>query len=223
MTSGPKHKWISSDIMGIFNIVLFISVILFIIIFFKIKESSVLLLLILLFSTYLITQTIFDFYEKFKNKNINLSRIISHFGFGMLIFSISLNQIFSVEKSFNARMGDERSFQNYTIKFNNLETFSKNNFKSVKGFFEIIDNKSTTSQNLTPEIRVYNQPEIITYEASINTKLFSDTYLTMSNISNSDIFNIKFQKKPFMNFIWFSVLLISLGGILQFLRFGKKI
>ena len=24
--------------------------------------------------------------------------------------------------------------------------------------------------------------------------------------------NIKFEKKPFMNFIWFSVLLISLGG-----------
>ena len=223
MTSGPKHKWISSDMMGIFNIALFISVILFIIIFLSIKDSSILMLLILLFSTYLITQTIFDFYEKFKNKNINLSRIISHFGFGMLIFSISLNQIFSVEKSFNARIGDEKNFQNYTIKFNNLETFSKNNFKSVKGYFEIIDNKNTTSQNLTPEIRVYNQPEIITYEASINTRFFSDTYLTMSNISNSDIFNIKFQKKPFMNFIWFSVLLISIGGILQFLRFEKKI
>ena len=83
------------------------------------------MLLILLFSTYLITQTIFDFFEKFKNKNINLSRIISHFGFGMLIFSISLNQIFSVEESFNARVGDERKFKNYTIKFNNLETFTK--------------------------------------------------------------------------------------------------
>ena len=223
MTSGPKHKWISSDIIGIFNISLLISVILFIVIFLSIKESSLLLLLILLFSTYLITQTIFDFYKLFKNKNINLSRIISHFGFGMLIFSISLNQIFSVEKSFNAKLGDEESFQNYIIKFNNLETFSKNNFKSVKGYFEIIDKKNSTSQNLTPEIRVYNQPETITYEASINTRLFSDTYLTMSNISNTDIFNIKFQKKPFMNFIWFSVLLISLGGILQFLRFGKKI
>ena len=36
----------------------------------------------------------------------------------MLIFSISLNQIFSIEESFNARVGDERSFKNYTIKFN---------------------------------------------------------------------------------------------------------
>ena len=141
----------------------------------------------------------------------------------MLIFSISLNQIFSVEESFNARVGDERKFKNYTIKFNNLETFTKKNFKSVKGYFEIIDNKNLTSQNLTPEIRVYNKPETITYEASINTRLFSDSYLTMSNISSTDVFNIKFQKKPFMNFIWFSVLLISMGGILQFARFKKKI
>ena len=223
MTSGPKHKWISSNIIGIFNIALFTSIILFFVIFLSIKEGGLLLLLILLFSTYLITQTTFDFYETFKNKNINLSRIISHFGFGLLILSISLNQIFSVEKSFNARLGDEKNFLNYTIKFNNLETFSKNNFKSVKGHFEIIDKKNITSQNLTPEIRVYNQPETITYEASINTKLLSDTYLTMSNISNTDIFNIKFQKKPFMNFIWFSVLLISFGGILQFLRFKKRV
>jgi len=223
MTSGPKHKWISPEIIGIFNIALFIAVSLFIIIFISIKESSILLLLILLFSTYLITQTIFDFFEKFKNKNINLSRIISHFGFGMLIFSISLNQIFSVEESFNARVGDERKFKNYTIKFSNLETFTKKNFKSAKGYFEIIDNKNSTSQNLTPEIRVYNKPETITYEASINTRLFSDSYLTMSNISSTDVFNIKFQKKPFMNFIWFSVLLISMGGILQFVRFKKRI
>ncbi len=223
MTSGPRHKWISSNVIGIFNIALFTSIILFFVIFLSINEGGLLLLLILLFSVYLITQTTFDFYETFKNKNINLSRIISHFGFGLLILSISLNQIFSVEKSFNAKLGDEKNFQNYTIKFKNLETFSKNNFKSVKGHFEIIDKKNITSQNLTPEIRVYNQPETITYEASINTKLFSDTYLTMSNISNTDIFNIKFHMKPFMNFIWFSVLLISFGGILQFLRFEKRV
>ena len=70
MTSGPKHKWISPEIIGIFNIALFIAVILFIIIFILIKESSILLLLILLFSTYLITQTIFDFLKNLKIKTL---------------------------------------------------------------------------------------------------------------------------------------------------------
>jgi len=63
----------------------------------------------------------------------------------------------------------------------------------------------------------------VTYEASINSGFFSDTYLTMSNISESDIFNVKFQKKPFMNFIWLSVLLISFGGVINFFNRKKVI
>ena len=80
-----------------------------------------------------------------------------------------------------------------------------------------------TLEKLNPEIRLYNQPKTLTYEASIKSSFLSDTYLTMSNISETDIFNIKFQKKPFMNFIWFSVLLISFGGILNFFNRKKEI
>ena len=223
MTSGPKHKWVSSETKKFFDIILFLSVFLFLIIFFVIKENNLLINLILLFSIYLIIQTIFDFYENLKNRNINLSRITSHFGFGLLIFFISINHIFSVESNFNVRMGEKKDIKNYVIKFENLETSSGNNYKSVIGYFEILNKKKLIKENLRPEIRIYNQPKTITYEASINSNLFSDTYLTMSNISDSDIFNIKFQKKPFMNFIWFSVLLISLGGILNFFNRKKEI
>ena len=165
----------------------------------------------------MIVQTFFDFYENFKNKSINLSRIVSHFGFGLLIFFISINHIFSIENNFNAKLGDNKKIEDYNIKFKNLEVLQKKNYKSVIGHFEIINNEKLIKENLKPEIRVYNQPETITYEASIKSGLLSDTYLTMSNISDTDIFNIKFQKKPFMNFIWLSVLLISIGGILNFL------
>ena len=218
MTSGPRHSWISSEIKKIFNIILVLSLSLFLIVFFLIKESSLIINLILLFSIYLIVQTFFDFYENFKNKSINLSRIVSHFGFGLLIFFISINHIFSIENNFNAKLGDSKKIEDYNIKFKNLEVLQKKNYKSVIGHFEIINNEKLIKENLKPEIRVYNQPETITYEASIKSGLLSDTYLTMSNISDTDIFNIKFQKKPFMNFIWLSVLLISIGGILNFLK-----
>ena len=220
MTHGPKHKWISSEAKNFFNTILFFSVLLFLIIFFVTTESNLLVNLVLLVSIYLITQSIFDFYENFKNNNTNLSRIISHFGFGLLIFFISINHIFSVESSFNITPGEKKDIKNYVIKFENLETLPGNNYKSVVGHFEILNKKRLIKENLKPEIRVYNQPKTITYEASIKSNLFSDTYLTMSNISDTDIFNIKFQKKPFMNFIWLSVLLIAFGGILKF--FSKK-
>ncbi len=222
MTSGPNYKWISNEIRSLFNLVLVLSVTLFLITFFFIKEKNFLINLILFFSIYLITQTLFDFYESFKKKNINISRIISHLGFGLLIFFIYINHIFSVENNFNLKLGETKKTEYYSIKFVNLEEQSIKNYKSIIGYFNVTNKKNFTSKELKPEIRVYDKPFTITYEASINSNLFSDTYLTMSNISDTDVFNIKFQVKPFMNLIWLSVLLLSLGGVLNFFK-RKKI
>ena len=222
MTSGPNYKWISNEIRSLFNLVLVLSVTLFLITFFLIKENNFLINLILFFSIYLITQTLFDFYESFKKKNINISRIISHLGFGLLIFFIYINHIFSVENNFNLKLGETKKTDYYTIKFVNLEEQSIKNYKSIIGYFNVSNKKNFTSKELKPEIRVYDKPFTITYEASINSNLFSDTYLTMSNISDTDVFNIKFQVKPFMNLIWLSVLLLSLGGVLNFFKRKKR-
>ena len=222
MAYGPQHKWISSEPKKIFNIILFFSILTFITIFFFLRENNLLINLVLLLSIYLIIQTIFNFYENLKKNKFNFSRIISHLGFGLLIFFISINHIFSVENNFNVKVGEKKDVKNYIIKFKNLETLSSSNYKSVVGHFEILNKKNLTKKNLKPEIRLYNQPKTITYEASIKSDFFSDTYLTMSNISDTDIYNIKFQKKPFMNLIWFSVLLISFGGIINFFKRGNK-
>ena len=222
MTSGPNYKWISNEVRSLFNIVLVLSVTFFLITFFLIKENNFLINLILFFSIYLITQTLFDFYESFKKKNINISRIISHLGFGLLIFFIYINHIFSVENNFNLKLGETKKTDYYTIKFVNLEEQSIKNYKSIIGYFNVSNKKNFTSKELRPEIRVYDKPFTITYEASINSNLFSDTYLTMSNISDTDVFNIKFQVKPFMNLIWLSVLLLSLGGVLNFFKRKKR-
>ena len=221
MTSGPNYKWISNEVRSLFNLVLVLSVTFFLITFFLIKENNFLINLILFFSIYLITQTLFDFYESFKKKNINISRIISHLGFGLLIFFIYINHIFSVENNFNLKLGETKKTDYYTIKFVNLEEQSIKNYKSIIGYFNVSNKKNFTSKELRPEIRVYDKPFTITYEASINSNLFSDTYLTMSNISDTDVFNIKFQVKPFMNLIWLSVLLLSLGGVLNFFKRKK--
>ena len=42
----------------------------------------------------------------------------------------------------------------------------------------------------------------------------------MSNIARSDYYNIKFQEKPLMIWIWISAIMISVGG---FVRLFKKV
>ena len=68
---------------------------------------------------------------------------------------------------------------------------------------------------LNPGLRIYNQPNIVTSEADIKVNLFEDKFMTMNYVPNQDYFNIRYQIKPFMIWIWFSVLLITFGGIIS--------
>ena len=66
-----------------------------------------------------------------------------------------------------------------------------------------------------PELRIYNQPNIVTSEADIKTDLLTDKFITINLVQNQDYFNIRYQIKPFMIWIWLSVLLICFGGFLS--------
>ena len=41
--------------------------------------------------------------------------------------------------------------------------------------------------------------------------------MTMNLVQNQDYFNIRYQIKPFMIWIWISVILISVGGLIKFI------
>ena len=97
----------------------------------------------------------------------------------------------------------------------------RSNFKAVIGRLRVSDLKTNEERTLKPEIRIYDNPQTITYETSIQTNFFRDYYLTMSNINRSDYYNIKFQKKPLMIWIWISVILLSMGGFLSIIKNEK--
>ena len=86
------------------------------------------------------------------------------------------------------------------------------NFEAIVGNFNIED-KDGKVIVLNPELRIYNQPNIITSEADIKTNLFEDRFITMNVVQNQEYFNVRYQVKPFMVWIWISVLLISFGGL----------
>jgi cytochrome c-type biogenesis protein CcmF len=71
---------------------------------------------------------------------------------------------------------------------------------------------------MNPELRLYNQPTMSTSEADIKTGLFADKFMTMNFVQNQEYLNIRYQVKPFMIWIWFSVLLIISGGLISLLK-----
>jgi cytochrome c-type biogenesis protein CcmF len=218
MAVAPNSRWIRSKFeylkssIIIFCLALFLNII--IIYFFK--NYSLLSNLIIISSTFLIIHSLVDFIKMLSRRFYSgFSRVISHLGFGLLIFFIGINHNFSIEEDFNLKIGDKKVFNNFNINFKSLEMIKKENYTAVVGVFDIQDTKNLSQEVLKPEIRVYTHPETLTYEASIRTKLSHDTYLTMSNINDSDFYNIKYQKKPFMILIWLSAVMISFGGFLR--------
>jgi len=129
---------------------------------------------------------------------------------------VLFNSILANEYSSNMKIGDERIFMGKTIKFENLKVIQGKNYQSLLGEFKINDKKK--SLNLNPEIRIYDQPETITSEADISTTIFSDNFLVFNILKNDGYYNVRYQIKPFMIWIWISVLLVSFGGILSFFK-----
>ena len=58
----------------------------------------------------------------------------------------------------------------------------------------------------------------MTSEADIKTSLFTDKFITINLVQNQNYFNVRYQTKPFMIWIWISVLFISFGGLVSLFR-----
>ena len=224
MSLGPQARWIKNKFhnLNLLFKILIASIFINISIIYLFNGYSLISNFIIISALFLVISSCIDLYKSFKKKKTNSSRVISHLAFGFLVLFIGLNYNFSLEKDFNLKLGEKKSFQDYSIEFKNLKLKDFKNYKAVIGEFNVNNSKENLNQYLYPEIRIYENPNTITYEASIRSGLLKDYYITMSNIDRSDYYNIKFQKKPFMIWIWISVIFISLGGFLRFFENAKK-
>jgi len=218
MAIGPKLKWIKSNLENKINLILFfiISFLISLVIINTLKVEFLFNTILLSAALYLFFVSLKDF---FKHKIKNFSQNTAHFGFSLLILSILFNNFLSKEVITNLKIGESFQSKDLKISFESLNQSTKNNYESLVGKFNIENLKGDT-QILYPELRIYNQPNIVTSEADIKMSLWSDKFITMNYVNNQDYFNIRYQLKPFMIWIWVSTLIISFGGLISL--FKKK-
>ena len=229
MGMGPFMKWKTSIFYYIknkfFTFALF-SILIVIILSFIFKNYQPLFLLGIMCSFYLIISTIFEIFYK-KNLRLvllNASRFCAHLGFGILILSITFHYFFSKEISTNLKLGETIQFQDFTIHFSESNTIKKNNYEELYGKFKI--KNEAFDFELNPSIRKYAQPSQFTSETSIINSWLHDYYMAMDYSSNQkEGIGIRFYYNYFIRGIWFSFLLITIGGFVSFAsrRYEKKI
>ena len=216
MAIGPKLKWIKSDLKD--KIYLFSLLVISVLIsFFIVKNfnANVLVNTILISAAlYLFFITLRDFFNK---KYKNLAQNIAHFGFSLLILSILFNNLFSSEIITNLKVGETYNSSKTKIVFESINQKKQKNYNSIIANFSIT-NSEGINNNLSPELRIYNQPKITTSEADIKTTLMKDKFIVINLVQNQDYFNVRYQVKPFMLWIWLSVMIISFGGLISLLK-----
>ena len=216
MAIGPRLKWTISKLQDEKYLIslLVISIILAYLILKNFNQSVLINTVLVSSAFYLFFISLRDFFVK---KNRNISQNIAHFGFSLLILSILFNNLFSSETITNLKVGETFENSDTKIVFESVNQKQEKNYKSIIANFTIY-NSNGDKDKLSPELRIYNQPIIVTSEADIKTTIMKDKFIVFNLVQNQDFFNIRYQVKPFMLWIWLSVILISIGGFLSILK-----
>ena len=219
MAIGPNLNWVKSDFKDKFYMMIFLTIS-FLLSALIIKQFDINFLI----NTILVTSAFFLFFstsrEFFVKRFRNLSQNIAHFGFSLLITSILLNGLFSNEFNSNMKVGDERIFNEKVVKLKEVNVKDVDNYKSLKASFEVTNKNSSFA--LYPEVRIYQQPLTITSEADIKTTLFSDNFLVFNILKDDGYYNVRYQYKPLMIWIWISTIFIGFGGLLSVIRKNEQ-
>ena len=62
----------------------------------------------------------------------------------------------------------------------------------------------------------------MTSEADIKTNLKEDNFIVINLLKDDGYFNVRYQNKPFMIWIWISTVLMVFGGTLTLFKKNKK-
>ena len=216
MALGPKLKWIKSQLEDKIYLISFliISILLAFLVLKNFNQNILINTILISSALYLFFITLRDFFVK---KYKNISQNIAHFGFSLLILSILFNNIFASEIITNLKVGETFENSKTKIVFESVDQKKEKNYNAIIANFSI-SNLNGEEDRFSPELRIYNQPVIATSEADIKTTLMSDKFIVINLVQNQDFFNVRYQVKPFMLWIWLSVILISFGGIVSFLQ-----
>merc|ERR1711991_910811 len=216
MAIGPHLKWIKSNLESkkILIFLLFISILISYLILKNFNQNFLINTILISSALYLFFVTIRIFFtKKFKN----ISQNITHLGFSLLILSILFNNLLSSEVITNLKIGESYENSKIKITLEDIKQIDEKNYNSVVANFKIISSDGKINK-MSPELRIYNQPNIVTSEADIKTSLMKDKFIVINLVQNQEYFNVRYQDKPLMLWIWVSVLLLSMGGILSFFK-----
>ena len=214
MGIGPMLGWGKEDKSKVFKKIfpsILITAVMTILIFLIYQSYSVIGIVGIVLSFWIISNNLIMLIKK--NKKYSISMIIAHLGVGLLILGITGSSVWQEEKITRMKIDEKTKIEKYTIVFNKIEEIRRSNYIALQGNFLVFDEKRKIITKLKPENRFYPIENNFTTEASIHTNLFRDLYIVLGEGNSNDGWVVRIYYNPLVIWIWIGALVIFLGVI----------
>ena len=178
---------------------------------------------------WLILGTIYEFlikvglklsFHTFLKRSLQLPRSaygmsLAHIGVAIFVIGVTVSSAWKIEIEQPIIKGEKVVINNIELKFLNINNVEGPNWIAERGKFEVV-RLGKTKEFLYPERRFYPASKINTSEPAIMSNAFFDLYIVLGeSLNNDESYSLRVYYSPFINWIWFGIMCMVLGGLLS--------
>ena len=176
---------------------------------------------------WLILGTIYEFimkvginlsFKKFINRSLNLPRSaygmsLAHIGVAIFVIGVTVSSAWRIDIEQPITIGEKVIVNNIVLTFLSVNNVNGPNWIAERGKFEVLQ-KDKNKEFLYPERRFYPASQVNTSEPAIMSNYLFDLYIVLGeSINNDKSYTLRVYYSPFINWIWFGIICMALGGI----------
>ena len=176
---------------------------------------------------WLILGTIYEFimkvginlsFKKFINRSLNLPRSaygmsLAHIGVAIFVIGVTVSSAWRIDIEQPITIGEKVIVNNIVLTFLSVNNVNGPNWIAERGKFEVLQ-KDKNKKFLYPERRFYPASQVNTSEPAIMSNYLFDLYIVLGeSINNDKSYTLRVYYSPFINWIWFGIICMALGGI----------
>ena len=144
--------------------------------------------------------------------------VIAHFGVAVALFGMASESAFTKERLAAVAPGQSTSVGGWTINLASVDPVAGPNWTAMEARVEASRGEEEPHM-LAPQSRTFWSPIQATSEAALLTRWNGQLYVVVGDEAGEGRWQLRVWWKPFVTFIWYGGLLISLGGLLAI--FGR--
>ena len=142
-----------------------------------------------------------------------LGMAISHAALGLFVISITMVETYTAERDVALGVGESGKVGQYDYRFLGLKPVEGPNYDGVRGEIAVFEGDRQVAL-LHPEKRRYWVQQSVMTEAGIKMRPSRDIFAALGEDLGGGRWSVRAQVRPMINFVWFSALLMALGGLL---------